>query len=84
MNESTIENAVVRRLQRRGIRTLKLNLQSNRGWPDRLVILPKGQVVWLEFKVPKGRLTKLQEYVHDWLRRQGHRVEVVTDKEFEL
>ena len=83
-NEAVIENAVVRQLQRRGFRTLKLNLQGRRGWPDRLVILPKGKVLWLEFKAPGKQPTRLQQHVHAWLRTAGHRVEVVDKKEFWL
>lgn len=47
------------------------------GTPDVLVMLPGGQVVWLELKAPKGRVSAKQAAWHDMARAMGHRVHVV-------
>lgn len=51
------------------------------GWPDRLVVLEGGRVVWVELKRPTGRLSALQRWRSATLRRLGHRVETLWDKE---
>ena len=58
---------------------LKLNLQGSRGWPDRLLVLPNGRVVWIEFKRHGGRLTRLQQVRHWTLKEKGHEIEVFDD-----
>jgi hypothetical protein len=55
---------------------LKLNLQGNRGWPDRLIILPNGRVCWVELKRPGGVVAKLQCARHRALKEMGHAVGV--------
>lgn len=52
-----------------------------RGWPDRLVVLPGGDVVWVETKTVGGRVSGSQRVAHMKLRRLGHRVELVWTKE---
>jgi Holliday junction resolvase-like predicted endonuclease len=59
MLESRIESQVVVWAQARGWVTLKLNVRGRRGWPDRIFIR-KGKVIFIEFKAPGGRPTKLQ------------------------
>lgn len=41
------------------------------GWPDRLVITPSGNVVFLEFKSYGGKLATLQEHVLDNITSRG-------------
>ena len=52
-----------------------------RGFPDRLVILPGGRVIWVETKTTGGRVSGAQRVAHALLRRLGHRVELVWTKE---
>lgn len=56
--ESSYEAAFVRRVERLGLRALKLRQLT--GWPDRLVLLPGGIAVFCELKRPGQRLRKLQ------------------------
>ena len=83
--ESVIERRFVGAMLRIGVRTLKLNLMGNRGYPDRLVILPKGRSVFIEFKKPKGVAEPapeaLQDYIHKQLRKLGHDVKVFDNDE---
>lgn len=73
--ESSYEAAFVRRVERLGLRALKL--QRLPGWPDRLVLLPGGSVVFCELKRPGQRLRKLQEQRRSELERRGFTVLVI-------
>ena len=72
--ESVIETAFAEAMKTIGVVTLKLNILGNRGWPDRLVILPEGRTVFIEFKIPGAELEPLQKFQHDTLRRLEHKV----------
>ena len=47
------------------------------GVPDRIVLLPQGQVVFVEVKAAGGKLSPMQLLMHKKLRSLGARVEVV-------
>jgi len=47
------------------------------GWPDLTVCLPKGRVVFVEFKGKSGRLRKEQAQLHRQLLYLGHEVHTV-------
>lgn len=52
------------------------------GWPDRMVLLPGGRVVFVELKRPKGgKLERLQPLIHSKLRRLGFLVMVWNTKQ---
>lgn len=61
--------------------TLKLNVVGQRGWPDRVVILPNRQVFWVELKTVVGRVSPMQQHIHEQLRDAGHIVLVLRTKE---
>ncbi len=52
--------------------TLKLELQNDAGWPDRLFLGPKGVHFFIEFKAPGKTEEKLQHYRRMNLLNQGH------------
>jgi hypothetical protein len=78
--ESDVERKVVADVERRGGIALKLNLQGNRGWPDRLALLPNGVVVFIEMKRPGEKLRKLQEHRRKTLQALGFTVLVASDE----
>jgi len=67
--------------KKRGLLTLKLNVRYARGWPDRIVPLKGGGVLWVELKRPGGKTSALQDKVHNDLQKFGHRVHVIDSKE---
>lgn len=77
--ESQVEQVFVDAMVTMGITTLKLNLVYNRGWPDRLIILPNGRVIFIELKRPGGTLEPLQKHRHEQLENLGHDVKTFDD-----
>lgn len=80
MLESATERAFVRRVRRLSrVHVLKLNLQGRRGWPDRLILMPGGRAVFIEFKRVGEVPRPLQEHVHNAIRELGFYVHVCDD-----
>ena len=61
MLEKEVEKFLVREVKKLGGISFKFISPGNAGVPDRIVILPSGNVVFAELKTDKGKLTKLQE-----------------------
>ena len=61
--------------------SLKLHVKFARGWPDRIVPLENGEVLWVELKRPGGKVSALQTKVHNDLNKLGHKVYVIDSKE---
>jgi len=59
---------------------IKLKAIGMRGWPDRLIIGPGPTLYFIEFKRPGEKPRKLQDWLHDKLRRWGFNVWVCTTK----
>ena len=73
--ERDIEQKLRRMVERRGGWCLKWVCPGWAGVPDRIILLPRGRVIFAETKRPKGgRLSKLQEKWHDWLVELGFEV----------
>jgi hypothetical protein len=78
--ERDIEQAFVRYIHPfKGCIVFKFTPDGQRGWPDRLVLLPNGKCIFIEFKHPGQRLRKLQVERHRQLKTLGHEVETHVD-----
>lgn len=76
MRERDIERALSKALAERGCLSLKF-LGTERGIPDRIVI-GNGAVCFVETKNgTHGRLSKMQEWQHERLRKAGAEVFVI-------
>ena len=49
-----------------------------RGFPDRIILMPKGRITFVELKRPGEVPTAIQSKVHNQLRALGFRVEVLS------
>lgn len=79
--EREIETYLRRQVEQAGGRCVKFLPDYARGFPDRIVMLPDGVLVWVETKRPRGgRLSVIQRVCHAELRRLGQRVEVLWTK----
>lgn len=50
---------------------------TQKGVPDRLVLLPGGRVMFVELKTVTGRLSPMQEHVHQQFAQLGTKVVVL-------
>lgn len=63
--ESSIERSIKYYVASKGGMVIKQNADLYKGIPDRLVLMPNGQMFFIEIKDPKGRLSEMQ--VH-WIK----------------
>lgn len=80
MRETKIERDACDLIWRRlGIVGAKLRIAGERGWPDRLFLLPGGCPLFVEFKRPGEDLRPDQVRIRERLRRNGYWVESCHD-----
>jgi len=65
ITEKQIEAFCVKEASIRGGKALKWSSPSQKGVPDRIIVLPGGLVGFLELKRPGGKPTKLQTH---WIK----------------
>ena len=80
-SEASLHDQIAAELKRRQwyfvhSRTDRATTQA-KGVPDFIIARPDGVTLWLEIKLPKGKLTPEQAGTIHWLRRLGHRAEVI-------
>ena len=71
MLEKEVEAYLVRRIKERGGVAYKFTSPAHRGVADRLIVLPGGQVWFVEVKTETGRLSKLQEVFRSEINTLG-------------
>lgn len=74
--EKVDENKFVTYVEKDGYLCLKMNIGSRRGWPDRMVMLSKGKMFFIEFKRVGEEPRKLQYRIHDILRVMRYDVQI--------
>ncbi|BFH60729.1 VRR-NUC domain-containing protein [Paenibacillus azoreducens] len=72
MRESALERRLVREVKDIGGEAPKWVSPGNRGVPDRIVLLPNGQTIYVEMKAPGKHLSPLQERWKRKLLKMGH------------
>jgi hypothetical protein len=78
VTERDIELYLMKQVRALGGRALKMAPVSKAGLPDRVCVLPNGQVRWVELKRPGGKVTKIQSHAHAEFLRLGHFVHVLS------
>ena len=81
MRESKIERALVDAVRKQGGIAFKFTSQTMNGVPDRLVLLPGGQIGFVELKAPGKQLRLLQKKRKAQLETLGFPVFVVDKPE---
>lgn len=81
MQESSIENYLKRKVNNLGGWVVKLNSASMRGLPDRMILMPGGNIYFVELKAPGKKPRPLQNAVIKGLKRLGFIVLVIDTKE---
>lgn len=75
--ESNIEKRLVRGVRQLGGEAYKFISPGRSGVPDRIVILPEGQILFAELKTETGRLSPAQLRQVTRMRELGARVVVL-------
>ena len=78
MRERDIERWLRLQIERLGGRALKFTSPGNDGVPDRIIFLPGGKVYLIELKSVGGRLSPIQVWQQENLRRLGVDVRTIT------
>jgi hypothetical protein len=81
MRESVIEMALTKQVKQMGGKALKFISPGNTGMPDRLVLLPKGKLGFIEVKAPSKVPRPLQLARHKMLESLGFQVHVLDNCE---
>ena len=77
MREKSIEEKLVAAVKVQGGVCWKFTSPGTAGVPDRIVLMPKGHIVFVEVKAPGEKPRKLQLSRHQFLRRLGFQVYVL-------
>lgn len=81
VSEKVIERYLCRRVKELGGLCLKYSNPGESGYPDRVVVMPGGEVAWVELKSRGKHPTAIQRARIDELRWQGHRAWVIDSKD---
>ncbi|MCR9236191.1 MAG: VRR-NUC domain-containing protein [Alphaproteobacteria bacterium] len=76
MRESLIEKKTCATAKAQGWLVHPKAAVGTRGWPDRTLTKPN-RLIFVEFKAPGKKPTKLQAHTHQKLRKQGYDVYVI-------
>lgn len=77
MRERDIEKVLVDEVRKAGGRAYKFTSPGNDGVPDRIVLIPDGQIIFVELKTEVGRLTRLQRIQCERIKSLGQKVRVL-------
>lgn len=80
VSEKAIERYLVERAKQIGLPCLKYSNPNMVGYPDRLLVLPAGEVIWIELKSKGRKPSKVQQLRIAELSEMGHKVYVIDNK----
>lgn len=81
VSEKAIEKYLVSETKKLGGLCLKYSNPNMVGYPDRLVLLPGGKLVWVELKSKGKKPSKVQALRFAHMASMGHPVEVCDSKQ---
>lgn len=80
MRENRVERTLREEVKARGGWAIKL-LPSVSGLPDRMVLFPRGRLLFIELKSPTGTVAPHQKVIHRRLSELGFEVLVLSSPE---
>ena len=80
VSEKAIERYLVERCREHGLPCLKYSNPNCVGYPDRLIVLPGGMVLWVALKSKGRKPSKIQLARMDELTDLGHSAVVIDNK----
>ncbi len=80
VSEKAIEKYLTEQAEANGLLCLKYSNPNMVGYPDRLLVLPGGSVIWVELKSKGRKPTKIQQIRIAGLRNRGHYVWIIDNR----
>lgn len=80
VSEKAIEKYLTEQAEANGLLCLKYSNSNMVGYPDRLLVLPGGSVIWVELKSKGRKPTKIQQIRIAGLRNRGHYVWIIDNR----
>ena len=80
MNEQQVQTKLIKELEAKGYYVIKLVKTNKNGIPDLIAIPANSDVLFVEVKTPKGKLSTLQKYRIKELNSIGIKTEVYNGK----
>lgn len=81
MLESAVENYLTKRVRKLGGQSYKFVSPGNAGVPDRIILLPGGQIAFVEMKAPGKKATPKQLHQIRKIKNLGQVALVIDCKE---
>ena len=81
MREKIIEEKFTKAVKQKGGVCWKFTSPGTAGVPDRIVLMPKGHIAFVEVKAPNQKPRPLQLSRHKLLRRLGFKIYVLNNIE---
>lgn len=79
--EKDVEKILTKGVETLGGRCYKWVSPNANGVPDRIVLLPKGVVIFVELKDYRGRVSQVQKVQHRTIQSLGFQVYILNSKE---
>ncbi len=76
MTEQQVQAKKIKELESKGYYVLKLIKTNKNGIPDLVALHPDKEVLFVEVKTKKGKISKLQEYRLKELEEYGFQTEI--------
>lgn len=80
VSEKEIEKYLCKRMKEIGLPCIKYSNANETGYPDRLIVLPASQCMWVELKSKGRKPSKVQQIRIAELEEQKHVVWVIDNK----
>ena len=80
VSEKEIEKYLCKRMKEIGLPCIKYSNANETGYPDRLIVLPASQCMWVELKSKGRKPNKVQQIRIAELEKQKHAVWVIDNK----
>jgi hypothetical protein len=81
MLESTLEKRLTKAVKEQGGLCIKLPANLYKGIPDRMILLPKGRIYFVELKVLNGRVSVAQNKFLSLLNKLGFNSGIIRGKQ---
>lgn len=80
VSEKAIERYLCKRMKEIGLLCIKYSNANETGYPDRLIVLPASQCMWIELKSKGRKPSKVQQIRITELEKRSHVVWVIDNK----